>query len=366
MTPNRLIRAHLALLALLPLAHRAHAQLLLRGGQRLDAPIVNISSAGVEVSGAQPTTLPWDRIARVEGDHAPHAEPFSSLADRAWRARSRLERADITLSEPLFDGLLLERLPGPTGAVVARGALRCRLDRGALASAVSPWIDTVALREHPTSLDPQSPLARVIDPTDSLCPSLPPIFLNDESALLLTEQPIDPRDDPQAAALASLYTAAARAARNDNRAALPPIDPTLLQSPPIALVHALVAAQIAPPSDRAAAQPQLRALIDANLGSFREAWARVALARSLAASTSDADRREAVVHYLHLPARFGSAQPYLTGVALAEASHLLSQLSDPDSARILRDELALTMPRHPALAWLTRAAPLSPAPEPAP
>ncbi len=354
MTTTRLIRAHLALLALLPFAPCAHAQILLRGGQRLDAPVITLSAAGVQIAGVEPATLPWDRVARVEGEHASDAAPFADLADRAWRARSRLERSDLVLAEPLFDALLLERLPGPTGAVVARGALRCRLDRGALASAVAPWIDVVALRDAPTSLDPQSPLARVIDPADFLAPSLPPIFLNDESALLLTEHPIDPRDDAQAGALASLYTAAARAARNDGRAPLPPIDPAILQSSPVAIVHAIVAAQITTAPDRAAAQTKLRAIIQTELGSFREAWARVALARSLASSTSEPDRREAVIHYLHLPARFGSAQPYLTGVALAESSQLLSLLADPDAARILRDELALTMPRHPALAWLTR------------
>lgn len=344
----------------------ALAQLTLRGGTPLNAPIVTLSAAGVEVEGHDPPVIPWDRIAAVGGDFTDDAQPFASIADRAWRARARLERADIYFAEPLFDQLLLERLPGPTGAVVARGALRCRLDRGALSSAVAPWIDAVALRRHATSLDESSPLARVMDPADALAPLLPPIFLNDDAAIYLTEHPIDARDDAEASALASLYVAAARAARTPATAHLPSIDPAIREAPPVAFVHAIVAAQIGSAPERTTARETLRARIRSDAGSFREAWSRVALARSLALEPGSAPQREAVLHYLHLPARFARAQPYLTGVALAEAARLLEQQADPEAAQTLRAELAASMPRHPALLWLSRAAQPARTPERAP
>lgn len=352
MTAARRIRAALSLSALLlAIGAPANAQLTLRAGRPAPGAIEALSAAGVALDNA--AVVPWDRVARVDGPFAEQAEPFASIADRAWRARARLERGDLALSEPLFDALLLERLPGPTGAVVARGALRCRIVRGALASAVAPWIDALALREYPTMLDESSPLAGVMDPADLLAPLLPPIFLNDDSALLLIEQPIDTRDDALASALASLYVAAARAARAPDAATLPAIDPATLAQEPVPFVHAIVAAQIGSPAERADAVVSLRARITADLGSFREAWARVALARALA--RDEPTRREAVLHYLHLPARFARAQPYLTGVALAEASRLLELDADAEGARTLRNELAAAMPRHPALLWLSRA-----------
>ncbi|MFG0274677.1 MAG: hypothetical protein ACF8QF_06440 [Phycisphaerales bacterium] len=62
----------------------------------------------------------------------------------------------------------------------------------------------------------------------------------------------------------------------------------------------------------------------------------------------------AIVELMHLPARFGQSQPWLTGVALAEASHALHLLGDNAGAATLRDELQRFDPAHPALDWLDR------------
>ncbi len=362
MTRTAAIGISLAGMVLLLARSPGLAQVSMRDPGKPEAPVIAVSAAGVEIAGADRAVIPWDRVAAVEGDLADQAKRFASIADRAWRARTRLERSDVAFAEPLFDELLLERLPGPTGAVIARGALVCRLERGALASAVAPWIDAVALRAFTTSLPESSPLARIMDPADALAPLLPPIFLNDESALYLIEHPVDARDDPHASALASLYVAAARAARRSASTSLPPIDADVLAVPAVSFVHAVVAAQIGDVSERAAAQTALRSVIFRESGTFREAWARVAIARSLSIEGDRASEREAVLHYFHLPARFGRSQPYLTGIALAEASRILERSDDPDAANVLRNELAASMPRHPALAALNRPAPPPPQP----
>src|SRR5690606_26027526 len=111
--------------------------------------IVTVDEQGVTVRGdATQTVISWDRIRTVSGDHAAIAANHANVADRLWRARTRIERGDWRLGEPLFEGLFATygALTGPASAVAAEGLLRCRLRRGAQAASVEPWLALVRIR----------------------------------------------------------------------------------------------------------------------------------------------------------------------------------------------------------------------------
>ncbi len=120
----------------------------------------------------------WDRVREVTGPLATEASKFTSTAEKAWRARARLERGDWVAAEPLFEELFSEyrTRTGPTALTVAGGLVRCRLMRGAQTAAVEPWI--AWLRAQPTAgagvdSPPESvgqQVSKMIDPGTGLIP----------------------------------------------------------------------------------------------------------------------------------------------------------------------------------------------------
>src|SRR5207248_1943375 len=107
---------------------------------------VAVESAGRK----QDQFIGWDRVQRVEGEHAAEADGLAELADRTWRARSRIERGDFASAEPLFEQLFASMTghDGPTAAIASEGLLRCRLARGAQAGAVWPWLEWLSVIER--------------------------------------------------------------------------------------------------------------------------------------------------------------------------------------------------------------------------
>lgn len=337
----------------------------LRGGQVIDAPIVDVAIEGVRVGGDQPRTIGWDAVKRISGEHAAQAEPFLELADDAWRARLRLARGDLTLAEPLFEQLSdqLEGHGGPTALMVAEGLLRCRLRRGRQADAVGPWLAAARLRELGEQVAGDPPLRPVLDPVTLLAPGLPPVFLAGPEATRIAEAPSPtpgprspgspgppgPPDAPAAAALASLYQQAA--SLDGGRDVV--IEPAAaIDHPGVRFVHACIAAGAPDSGTRAAAREALRDGLEADAGSWREAWRRFAIGRSLLMEDDDGQRTEGLFNLLHLPARFSNTQPYLAGIALAEASIELERIGNAEGAARLRDHLADVEPNHPVRLWL--------------
>lgn len=143
------------------LATAAVAQVELRRGEPPPAgQVASVNELGVTIRQEQDSAPPvltiisWDHVRAVAGEHAQEAASLADTADRIWRARTRIERGDWRLGEPLFERLFAEygTLNGPTSAVIAEGLLRCRLRRGAQAAAVGPWISLVRiLRDHAAS-----------------------------------------------------------------------------------------------------------------------------------------------------------------------------------------------------------------------
>jgi hypothetical protein len=121
-------------------------------------------------------------------------------------------------------------------------------------------------------------------------------------------------------------------------------------------------------AQRAAARDALRARLGDELPAWQEAWCRVGIGRSLLVEADPARVMDGVVELMHLPARFGDEQPYLTGVALAESAAALGRLGDSSGAATLEAILRQSFADHPALEWadLPRHAPAGTAPAAAP
>lgn len=367
--------------ALLVLCASALGPVELRGAgvPVIDDPVVAVGPGGVTVGGGTTRIISWDLVRRVTGEHAQEAERFARLSEDAWRARSRLDRGDYALATPLFESLFAAQRGenGPTALVIAEGLLRCRLHDADLIGAIEPWLEAVRLHDAgfthpadqtpsraPNGVRPALPSFRPVDEELALAPGLPPMFLDlpDVRAFAASPAPASPSDTIEA--LRALYL---RAARFEAGVAAPEpeIPPDTAQRSGVRFVTLIVNARAGDAVQRKAARSALEAGLDQDAGTWREAWRRAAIGRSLLLEPDAADRQRGVIQLLHLPARFGGSQPYLAGVALAEASRELAREGDRAGAAALREELLRRDPRHPAVRWLDAAEsapPVGPAP----
>lgn len=377
-----------AVLLVLLFARPTFGQVVLRGGDVLDDAVISASSQGVVTlprlgSGAE-RTIPWDLIREVRGEHADAARPFTALAADAWRARWRLARGDTALAEPLLAALFekVRTEDGPTTLRIAEGLLRCRLARADQAGAIEPWLSALRNQAMAAGLPAESApvlatgLRSTIDAETGLVPSLPPIWINVEATAAFAGR-YAPTDDapPSVRELARLF---ARSAALDSGITPPtPMDapstepgapaPVGPGSAGIDLVRQIVASREADPKKRAAARDRLASGLAADADTWREAWRRAALGRSLLMEQDAALRSEGLIHLLHLPARFSRSQPYLAGLAAVEAAAELKRRGDrqTDIAVRLIGELKAAEPLHPALGTVSITSPFRrPSPKP--
>lgn len=371
--------------ALLCIAAVFPGQVSLRGHEVAPAGnITAVDAAGVHMGGQTPAAgsapapaaavtgglvIGWDRVRMVEGPFAAAAAKYLDTADRAWRARTRLERGDHIAAEQLFERLFefSRDQAGPTAAVVAEGLLRCRIHRAAHVAAVEPWLSLLRAGSGPRSLHPEwameAGLPGVLDPQTGLVPALPPIWVSwpsiDAYARSTGEDSwIVPAGLPAAelrvAALRALYAQAARF-----EVGLPAMIPAVTAPDGgVQIVMQIVQSRIGNAKERESARAALRDRIKppTSAGSepvpaWLEAWCRAAIGRSLLLEADPEVRRQGIVELLHIPARFGSAHPYLAGVALAESSAALRALGDKEGADTLARELVRNYPSHPVSDW---------------
>lgn len=359
------------------LASVAHAgpddRVILHGG--VDAgEAIGVTSAGVGIrtAGAE-YVIGWDRVARVEGELADDAAAFEDLATLAWRARTRLERGDAVAADPLYEELFdrLDETAGPTAMSICEGLLRCRLWRGAHARALEAWLAWVALAGEaggPRVLVPgggedarrrvwEMALLPVIDERTGLVVSLPPVWMVGPSvrALVATSDQLlrvegEGAGASRARALGDLYLFAARYEAGDRRTA-PSVDAGVAADPGVSLVRDIVLGRAGDEAQRAAARESLRARLAREMPAWEEAWCRVGLGRSLVVEADELLVMEGVVELMHLPARFGADQPFMTAVALAEGAGALERLGIVEEAAALRRILTRQYAGHPAMEW---------------
>jgi len=372
------------------------AQIEMRAG---DAPppgdVLAVSIEGVTVGfppstpgavgpSVQPTVVGWDRVRAIAPPNDRAAQPFRALADKAWRARTRVERDDLAGAEPLLEELhaTYAGLAGPTAAVVGQNLLRCRLARGAQTLAIEPWltwlgsgaVEVVPTPSKKNKEDPEADLSSLspamLDPATGLVPALPPMWMDSPGvqAFARGKAPVHSRagegpssTQKRAAALSMLYWQAARFECGLDPGSIATGDTDAGPS----LVEQIVLARAGDPAQREAARGQLRTRLKLPIEPWVEAWCRAAVGRSLLREDSVELRRLGIIELLHVPARLPDQCPYLTGLALAESAVALGALGDRAGADRLRAELHDTFAGHPALDWAPIAAWPAPAP-PAP
>lgn len=318
-----------------------------------------------------PVWIGWDRVRTVTGEWEEVFErEFASIAENAWRARIRLAREDYVMAEPLLEPLFedFRGKDGPTALLVCEGLLECRLERDARHSAFAPWLETLRLRRSihselqsagsgdiRLSLIDASASGSPLDVETGLVPALGPIFLptrpvqslaNDGA--ILTQQ----ADDPVVRALAAWTRFATERALGIDSS--PPTLSDAAEDPGVALYRTVIQAQEGPPEEAERARTLLKAQMERHPGTWREAWARAAVGRSLLRQANDPQSRaQGMIHLLHLPARFASEHPSLARLALAEVSAALAAEGEVASAAILREDLK-RLGGAEELAWLDR------------
>lgn len=324
---------------------------------------MGVGPQGVQVRTAQGdvVVVGWDRVLRPPPSLAEAAEPFQQLSTHAWRARTRIERGDLVLAEPLLLDVF-ERtraddrsLRGPTGLVVAEGLLRCRLARGATAAAIEPWLawlDASIVRQPRTTFANrqwarEAGLQTVIDPATELAPMLPPMWLETPSLqLVLQLEPVEGERD-KAAAMRALYQAAARFELGRSVDELPEVPREAASE----LVRDIVAARVLDAPARTSARARLEAALGNAASPWLTAWIRAAIGRSLVLEDDEELRLRGVAQLLRVHVLHRLDSPALADVALAEAAVTLESVGQGIVARSLAGELARVSPQSPVLSW---------------
>lgn len=338
-------------------------QVTLRDGTRPASTVEAVSIEGVKFGGAM---VGLDRVRSVEGEFAQSWGALAAAADDAWRVRQRFERGDLAgaevIAEPLFTQLAGKR--GPTVAMVAEVLTRVRVKRSSQTGALEAWLSwyDCGNESEPLTSSFASDLASrravladrwptlSIDAASGLLSTLPPIWINVPSvqAWVRSAHEAHGSEERRSAAYEWLYRAAAKFEVDGS-----PIDvgglELKLDGPK--LVSEIVISRAGEANAREAARRELLKRLEGSPPAWLEAWVRVALGRSMVKESDPEVRRRGVLHLLHVPARFATDSPYLTGIALAESARAMLELGDRDGADVIRAELLRDYPLHPALDW---------------
>ena len=291
--------------------------------------------------------VPWDRVRSVQTDRTdPTLAARMETAVDLWRARSRVERHDTTLAEPVLERLF-EKYQGrthETALVVAEGLLRCRVARADQVLAVIPALDVARLRRAGVTTEAYATLDSEFDTRYSLCTVVAAVWLPSPRLELLAHDlaAYDAQGDEVVEALANEY----RNAVLRTLGRTPEAAATSLDHPGINLMQRLNACRSDDPDTRSAAREQLRRAIP-KMPPWAEAWARYQIGVSLLAEKGIGRRQKGAVSLIHLPARFSRTHPFLAGLALAEVAAALDREDDAAAAATLRSELNRIYPNHP-------------------
>lgn len=337
------VRALLATLALC--AGAARGDVVHRRGTEapLAGEIIKLDDNGVTLRselGAM-HVVPWDHVRDLEtARDDPRLGDLLETATSLWRARSRVQRYDTMLAEPLFERLWPSYVGATheTALVVAEGLLRCRLARGDWPAAIVPALEVARLLRAGVTTDSYSMLPPVVDAELALCPQLPPVWLASRSLAKLPSdlQTYDPKDDEVVAALRGLYTLAAQDALG---MAVPPSPASMIEHPGAQLLAAVIRANLdLEPSSRAAQRERLLRSLE-TLPAWAGSWVRFAVGTSLLREDDVAARQEGLWHLAHVPAVDDDRQPVLSELALERMVVGLRASGDDEGAAALEAEL---------------------------
>lgn len=332
----------------------ATGDLVLRNGGLIEAPIESVGVEGVALGGDAPRVVGWDLVYYATGERSEEVAAYREWSDDVWRAKARLSRGDLALASELFDELFSrlesEGVAGPTGLVIAEGALRCRVAENRHSDAIEAWAAALRIRETGQRQSGESGAGGVIDTRTLLVPTLPPMWLQGSSdAAQIYERLGEDDFSANANELLEMYRiSAGRELGHDLEWSLE----AGRFGEGFYFVDTINRARHSDARVRDSARQQLLTVINEKSGSWQEAWARAAVGRSLLMEESQEDRDRGVLHLLHVPARFARAQPHLAALSLAQAGRELHRRGDTDSVERIRAELRSRYPQHAASEWL--------------
>jgi hypothetical protein len=307
----------------------------------LDGRILSVDDNGISLKSDELGALyfvPWDRVRAVRTDRPDTRLP--ALLRRAtdlWRARSRVERYDTAMAEPLLERLWAdyEGRTHETALVVAEGLLRCRLDRGDYAGALVPALEVARLRRSGLSTDSYSMLTPVLDEELWLSPRLAPAWKPSRALTKLASdlRAYDARGDEVVAAIAALYQASIDTVLGD----APKIVPEVPDESGVTMLDAVIHCRDSDDQVRTAAREWLLRSIGF-LPSWTEAWVRYFVGLSMLEERGVGRRQEGLWHLAHLPARYERSNPLLTARSLESMVPVLRAMGDTEGADAMQAE----------------------------
>ena len=289
--------------------------------------------------------IPWDLVRSIEDIRDASVrdgwERMKPMAEDLWRARSRVQRGDTRLAEPLFERhferMLNEASDSELRLIISEGLLRVLLARGAFEEALPAALETIRLRRAGVTTDRYAFLPEVIDRRFWLVPALPPISTSKRMTALLPEvlRPWLEGEDPYVQALASGYASLAgvpKEAASGGGAS----------GPGLGLIGAAREAVASDPEIRSDARARLALAVDADDAPlWVDAWARWFNARSVLLEP-DPDLDLALIELLHIPAMHGARCPALASRAVSRAAEMLEAAGRTAEANQLRHELKVS------------------------
>ena len=338
-------------LLLLAVVAVAHGDVVERRGAEpeLRGTVTLIDDAGITVRSDLGAVhlVPWDRVRSVQtlrNDLTLAAR--MEIAEDLWRARSRVERHDTTLAEPVLERLF-EQFRGrthETALVVAEGLVRCRVARADHVLAVIPALEMARLRRAGVTTEAYSTLPAVADTTYALVAALAPVWLVSPrlESLAHALENFDAQGDEVVAALADAYRLAVLGILGQTGE---PAE-TVPDHPGVKLLRRLNECVSDSADARSAAREQLSRAIP-SMPAWARAWARYQIGVSLISEKGLGRRQKGQVSLIHLPARFARTHPFLAGLALAQVARALQRDGDAAAAGTLLSELQRTYPNHP-------------------
>ena len=334
--------------------------IVLSDGTEFSGEFQNIDPEGVTIDrdGAA-EQIGWHDVYRLS---APIPGDWSELPDQVRRGVLRVQRGDYVAAEPLLEAAhaRLQATSGPTSIVVAEALLRCRVARGAVADAVEPML---VLRTESERLG-RAESAPGFDARFLLHPSVPPFWV--------------PGQGPDASAWSSVTGGEAGdmgawyevASRTTNGFPMPAPAADSPDEFGLRFLADIVGAWTLSPETRARHRARLETLLDSDIPSWARAWARLAIGRSLLLDPDEQSQRLGLLSHLRVPAEHGRDEPYVAGLALAEAADAAERFGWDDEADAIKSLFWSEYTDHPAADWLTkpvarrlRVSPLSSGPE---
>lgn len=298
--------------------------------------VILINAQGLRIAepGQPVSQIGWHEIRQIEGPEAGTTAEFLKQGRTVWRALARIDRGDFVTAEPMLEQAAddLAPEPGPTARAVWLGLMKCRRSRLALESAAGAWLH--ALRATSPSSDAPGYALLIAE--------LPPIWTPAGARAFLRHAPSVESTATVPEAIISLYDLAAQDSPATGALAqlLDSIPPTVAEHDAVRLVSAMLAAELGDTAQRAAARQRLRDIAAQGAPRWVQAWASLAIGRSMLSGSDPEQQLLGVAELLRVPATLPDASPVVTAMALRDASAAMAELGYSPAARAMMDQLS--------------------------